>query len=189
MDKYNTYSDLELVAKLRKGDEAAYTEIYHRFKRRLYIFLWQRTHDKELVIDILHDVFLSIWEKRAQINYESSLSGYLFSAVRNRLLDAIAHEKVKKRYIDSFYDFVHVADLSADNLVRSKEMSTIIAKEISALPPKTRQVFELSRQSNLSRKEIALQLGISEQTVKSHMFSALKTLKLKLGSFILLLFL
>lgn len=189
MDKYNTYSDLELVAELRKGDQSAYTEIYHRFKIPLYTFLWRRTQDTELVTDILHDVFLAIWEKREQISYDISLSGYLFSAVRNKLLDIIAHNKVKQRYIDSFYDFIQITDISADDLVRSKEMSALIAKEISALPPKTREVFELSRISNLSRKEIALQLGVSEQTVKSHMFNALKTLKLRLGSFLFLFFL
>jgi len=189
LNKYGTYSDLELVTELQKGDQAAYTEIYHRFKIPLYTFLWHRTHDKELVTDILHDVFLTIWEKREQIRYDVSLSGYLFSAVRNNLLDIIAHEKVKQRYIDSFYDFMHTADSSADDLVRSKEMSQLIATEISTLPPKTREVFELSRQYNLSRKEIAQQLGISEQTVKSHMFNALKTLRLKLGSFLFLFFL
>lgn len=188
MDKFSTYSDLELVVELRKGDQSAYTEIYDRFKIPLYTFLWRRTQDKEVVTDILHDIFLAIWEKREQISYETSLSGYLFSAARNKLLDTIAHEKVKQRYIDSFYDFIHITDISADELVRSKEMSALIAKEISSLPPKTREVFELSRMANLSRKEIALQLGVSEQTVKSHMFNALKTLKLKLGSFLFLFF-
>lgn len=180
---------MELIAKLRESDQAAYTQIYHRLKLPLYAFLWKRTNDRELVTDILQDIFLAIWEKREQISYETSLSGYLFSAARNKLLDSIAHEKVKQRYIDSFYDFIHAADASADDLIRTKEMSSLIAKEISALPPKTREVFELSREYNLSRKEIAQQLGISEQTVKSHMFQALKTLKLKLGSFLFLFFL
>jgi len=188
LNKYGTFSDLELVTLLQNGDQRAYTEIYHRFKIPLYTFLWSRTQDKELVTDILHDVFLTIWEKHEQINCKTSLSGYLFSAARNKLLDRIAHEKVKQRYVNSFYSFIHASNLSADDLVRTKEMSSIIATEISALPPKTRKVFELSRQHNLSRKEIAQQLGISEQTVKSHLFNALKTLKLKLGSFLFLIF-
>lgn len=182
MNNYNTYSDLDLALLLKRGDKPAYTEIYHRYKKPLYSFLWKRTQDRELIIDILQDVFLSVWDKRENINFEKSLSGYLFSSVRNRLLDAIAHEKVQQRYIDSFYNFINLSEASADTLIRSKEMSAIIAKEISALPPRTREVFELSRHSNLSRREIALQLGISEQTVKSHMFNALKILKLKLGS-------
>lgn len=188
MEKYRRYSDLELVAQLRKGDQHAYTEIYNRFKIPLYTFLWKRVNDKEIVRDILHDVFLTIWEKRDSINYETSLSGYLFSAVRNKLLDLIVHEKVKQKYIDSFYSFINMTDVSTDHLVRSKELSARIAQEIAELPPKAREVFELSRVSNLSRKEIAEQLGISEQTVKSHMFNALKTLKLKLGPFVFLFF-
>ncbi len=188
MERYSTYSDLELVAKLRKGDSSAYTEIYNRFKVPLYTFLWNRTNDKELVRDILHDIFLTIWEKREHISYETSLSGYLFATVKNRLLDIIAHDKVKQKYIDSFYVFVNKADVSTDHLVRSKELSARIAKEIAGLPPKTREVFELSRVAHLNRKEIADQLGISEQTVKSHLFNALKTLKLKLGSLLFLFF-
>lgn len=189
MEQYREYSDLELVANLRNGDQYAYTEIYNRFRIPLYTFLWKRLNNKETVRDILQDVFLTVWEKRMQINYETSLSGYLFSAVRNKLLDLITHEKVKQKYIDSFYSFINMTDVSTDYLVRSKELSARIAKEIAELPPKTREVFELSRMSHLNRKEIANRLGISEQTVKSHMFNALKTLKLKLGPFLFLLFL
>lgn len=189
MKKYRKSSDLELTIKLKEGNHYAYTEIYNRFKLPLYSFLWKRLGDKDEVLDILHEVFLTIWEKRAEINYNSSLSGYLFSAVRNKLLDRIAHEKVKQRYIDSFYDFINNTHIPADHLVRSNELSYYIEKEIIKLPPKTREVFELSRKSNLSRKEIADKLGISENTVKSHMHQALKILKLKLGSFLFLLFL
>lgn len=189
METYNKYSDLELVSRLRDSDRFAYTEIYNRFKRPLYSFLWKRLGDKETVRDILHDVFLTIWEKRESISYETSLSGYLFSAVRNKLLDIVARDKVRQRYVDSFYIFINMEDISTDHLVRTKELSAHIEQEISKLPPKTREVFELSRISNLSRREIAEQLGVSEQTVKSHMFNALKTLRLKLGSFSFLLFL
>lgn len=189
MEKYSKHSDLDLIRRLREGDQSAYTEVYNRFKLPLYTFLWDRTQDREIVKDILHDVFLTIWEKRADINYERSLSGYLFTSAKNRLLDFIARDHVKQRYIDSFYSFVQGTENSTDYLVRSKELSERIAKEIASLPPKTREVFELSRESHLSRKEIAAQLGISEQTVKSHMFNALKALKLKLGSFLFLVFL
>lgn len=177
-----------MTIKLRKGDHYAYTEIYKRYKLPLYSYLWKRLGDKEEVLDILHEVFLKIWEKRVEIDYTSSLSGYLFSSVRNKLLDHITHTKVKQRYIDSFYDFVNESPISADHLVRSNELSSYIEKEINKLPPKTREVFELSRKSNLSRKEIAHKLGISENTVKSHMHQALKTLKLKLGSLLFLIF-
>lgn len=180
---------MDLLIKLREGSQSAYTEVYNRFKLPLYTFLWERTHDREIVRDILHDVFLTIWEKRADIQYETSLSGYLFSSVKNRLLDCIARDKVKQRYIDSFYSYINATENTTDHLIRTKELSTRIAEEIADLPPKTREVFELSRTSHLSRKEIASKLGVSEETVKSHMYQALKTLKLKLGHLLHFIFL
>lgn len=188
MKKYSEYSDKELVTMLQSGDQLAYTEIYDRFKTPLYRFLWQRIPEKEIIYDILHDLFLAVWEKRDQITYSSSLSGYLFTSVRNRLLDLIAHDKVKQKYIDSFYSFINLSEVSSDHLIRTKELSERIDQVIANLPPRTREVFELSRISNMSRKEIASKLDISEQTVKSHLFNALKTLKLELGGFLLLLF-
>lgn len=178
-----------LVAKLRSGDARAYTEIYDRYKAPLYAFLWKRLDDKEAVRDILQEVFLTIWEKRKQINYDTSLSGYLFTAVRNKLLDRIAHQKVQQKYIDSFHAFAQNTSISTDHLIRTKEINAHIDSVIAKLPPKTREVFELSRVQNFSRKEIAQHLDISEQTVKSHMFTALKTLKHKLNHFLSLLIL
>lgn len=189
MSNYKKYSDFELTVKLREGDMHAYTEIYNRFKKPLFAFLWKRLPNKEEVLDIIQDVFLNLWLKRAEISFKSSLSAYMFTSVRNRLLDRIAHENVKQKYIDSFKDFITAFDASTDFLVRSNEMSKKIKEELLKLPPRTREVFELSRLSHLTRKEIALKLNISEETVKNHIHKALRILRLTLKSFLIFIFL
>lgn len=180
MSDLNALSDNELVALLKEGDEQAFAEIYQRYKRLLYLFAFKRLGDREEVTDIVQDVFLSLWQNHAGIQITYTLNTYLHSAVRNKIADRLSRRQVSQRYIDSFEIFRAAFTETTDHLVRSKELEAIIEKEIAALPPKMRQVFELSRKTGYTRSQIAEELGLSEQTVKSHVQHALKLLKVSL---------
>jgi RNA polymerase sigma-70 factor (family 1) len=188
MADYSKYIDQELTEFLRNGDRMAYTEIYNRYDRLLYLFAYKRLGNREEVKDIVHEVFLSLWLNHEHVNLTYSLTTYLHSAVRNKIIDLIAHKQVSARYIETFKNFVESGCNTTDHLLRHHELSALIEKEIQALPKKMREVFDLSRKSNYSRKEIAEELGLSEQTVKSHMQHALKILKVKLGTLLVLVF-
>lgn len=186
MAGYSTYTDQELVALLKQGDKVAYTEIFERYKRLLHLFGFKRLGDREEVRDILQDIFISLWVNREDLHIASTLSTYLHTAVRNKVVDRIAHRQVTSRYVETFNAYQESGLNTTDHLLRHKELAAIIAREVEALPPKMRIVFEMSRNTNYTRKEIAEQLGISEETVKSRMHAALKILKVKLGSLIVL---
>jgi RNA polymerase sigma-70 factor (ECF subfamily) len=101
----------------------------------------------------------------------------------------VTHKKVQSRYIDSFQAYLdEVGNNDTDHRIRHNEMLGFIEAEIANLQPRMRIVFELSRKTNLTRKEIAAKLGLSEETVKSHMHHALKILKTKLGPLFPMLF-
>lgn len=180
--------DVDLTALLKSGDQAAYTEIYHRYKALLYSFAYKRLGEREEARDIIHELFLSLWAKRETIEINTTLLPYLYTSVRNRIMDRFAKQKVAERYINQFQEYIDAGESPADHLARERNMMELIEREIAALPPKMRRVFELSRNTNMSRKEIAQELNLSEETVKSHMHHALKTLKGKLGPLFLLLF-
>ncbi|MBL1407145.1 RNA polymerase sigma factor [Sphingobacterium faecale] len=182
-------SDLELVNGLRNGDTSSYTEIYERYSGPLYLFVLKRWEDRDGAKDLVHDFFLKLWEKREVLEISSNLTAYLYTAIRHAMLNQISREKVKTRYIDSFLSFLDTVEpKGTDYLMREREMQKIIEREIDGLHPRMREVFELSRKENLSRKEIAETLGISEETVKNHMHKALKTLKRNLGVLFIYLF-
>jgi len=189
MQPLKSYTDQELVVRLAGGDHSAYTEIYDRYNGHLYLFAYKRLRDREEARDIIHETFLSLWSNCQNLSLVKSLPAYLYTAVRNRIINNITHQKIATRYIDSFRDYIETADTNnTDHLVRHNELLEFIEKEIASLPPKMRLVFELSRKTNLTRKEIAEELQISEETVKSHMHSALRILKVKLGPLFFLLF-
>lgn len=188
MAAYSEIADVELVALLKQGDKEAYAEIYNRFKGILYIHAYRLLQDKEEAKDTVHEIFARLWTKREQLQLTIGLSAYLYAAVRNRIFDLIARKKVESEYLSSLQAFIRQDDFITDHLVREKELVAMIEREIAALPPKMREVFELSRKANLTHRQIAEQLDISEQTVKKQVNNALKTLRLKLGVFTYLLF-
>ncbi|WP_316749961.1 RNA polymerase sigma-70 factor [Pedobacter gandavensis] len=188
MTPYTTLADTDLVAHLKDGDKAAFTEIYNRYKGLLYIHAYQKLRNQSEADDVVHELFAVLWTKRTELILRTHLSGYLYQSVRNRILDLISHKKVASEYMLSLQYFIDRNEVETDHLVRANELSARIEREISALPPKMKAVFELSRKANLSHKEIAEKLELSESTVKKHVNNALKILRGKFGILIYLLY-
>src|ERR1700761_9287535 len=151
----NQLPDNELLSLLSEGNARAYTEIYERYNGLLYIFAYKRLNDREEAKDIIHELFLALWTNRESLPRTTTLPAYLYTAVRNRIINTVTHQKIATRYIDSFQDYIQLSNNSTDHLVRHNELQQFIEKQIAELPPKTRVVFEMSRKTNLSRKEIA----------------------------------
>lgn len=188
MRDYNNFTDQELIILLKNGNHSAYTEIYHRYKQLLYTHAYQRLRNEQEVDDIIHELFTALWIKRETLVFKTNLAGYLYTAVRNRILDYIAHQKVQSNYISSFATFIKQSENITDFLLREKQLKVLIDKEIAALPTKMREVFELSRKENLSHEEISIRLGITKKTVKSQVNNALKILRTKLSLVVWLYF-
>jgi RNA polymerase sigma-70 factor (ECF subfamily) len=94
---------------------------------------------------------------------------------------------VRTHYINSLQDFIDQGVYITDEQIREKELSAQIEKEILCLPQKMREVFELSRNTDMSYKKIGQQLHISDKTVKKQVGNAVKILRLKLGTAIFLI--
>ncbi len=137
--------------------------------------------DKEEARDVVQEIFISLWENRTKIFVKSNFAGFLYTIIRNRIFDKLSHKKVEFKYLESMKQFKSIEEEGTDDLLRTRQLQTIIEKEISFLPDKMREIFELSRKQHLSHKEIAQQLDVSEKTVKNQVNNALKILRTKLG--------
>jgi RNA polymerase sigma-70 factor (ECF subfamily) len=178
---YNSLADIELADLLKSDDTSAFTELYSRYKGLLYIYACKITRDDDIAEDMVQELFINVWDKRKSINFSSSISSYLYATVRYKFFDLVDKQKVRTDYVQAFQLFLDKGEYLTDNYILEKELSATIEKEISNLPSKMREVFLLSRKENLSNKEIAQRLDISEKTVKNQISTALKTLKTKLG--------
>lgn len=187
MDFYNKLSDADLSVLLKENDERAFTEIYERYHSLLYIYAQKKLHNKLEAQDIVQDVLVTLWNKRLDFSLKVSLASFLFTAVRNKALDVFAHRQVEEKYIVSLQGFI-ASNVSSDFLVRENDLKAMIEKEIQALPPRMREVFELSRKERLTNKEIAQLLDISQHTVDTQIKRALNVLRKRLGFFLWLIY-
>ncbi len=187
--EYSPLSDIELASLLQSGDHTAYKYIYQRYYRVLFVHAYKRLRDQEQSKDIIQEVFTKLWDKREAFVLASSLAGFLFTAVNNKIVDYFLHKEVQAKYFAAFGEFLDVETQKTDYLVRENQLMALIEQEIQQLPPKMREVFELSRKSNLSHKEIADRLAISEKTVDRQISNALFRLKTKLGLIVFIVFL
>jgi RNA polymerase sigma-70 factor (family 1) len=188
MSAYSLYSDQELTTLLKEGDPVALKEIHARYNAMLYAHAYKRYPYREEVRDILQDLFIYLWDNRDALVFNTGLPAYLYAAVRNRLLSLYRKQKTRGIYAASLQSYIDQGENQTDDNYQEKELLEIINKEIAALPPQMRLIFELSRNQELTHNEIAEKLNLSPHTVRTQVRSALRILRLKLGANIFLLF-
>lgn len=187
MTVYSELSDQELITRLRTDDEGlAFEEIFNRYQPLLLSFTYKKVNDRDKAKDILQDIFIQLWNNRAELKI-LTLSSYLYTMALNKIRDLYKHQVIHDEHISKLQQLISESSGDADHRVREKDISRLIDMEIAALPEKMRQVFLLRRKAFLTNREISEKLGISEQTVETHMKRALKTLKSRLGPAIFLL--
>ncbi|WP_316817126.1 RNA polymerase sigma-70 factor [Pedobacter nyackensis] len=175
--------DDELFLLFKAGERRAYEQIYNRYWAIMYVYARKIMADEDDAQDIVQEVFTYLWNKGPELVIKSSLSVYLYTSVRYRIFDLLDHRKVRTDYKAYLQQFIEEGVYITDEELRLKELVAVVEKEISLLPPKMREMFELSRNEGLSHKEIADQLGVSDLTVKKQVSNAVKILKGKLKLF------
>lgn len=188
MTDYSTYSDQELFLALKHGETSAFTSIYERYFGLLYRHAYQMLRDKVQTEDVLQDVFQMLLEKNAELELQHSLKAFLYASTRFRILKQFRHNKVVENYLLTVSDLHNEVTHSVDLYMEEKELARRIEEGLSKLPPKMRQVFELSRIDEMSYGEIATTLNISEHTVRKQMSNALKIMRSSFKSSFILFF-
>ena len=188
MNKNLDISDHEMLSLIKEGDRNAFKSIYEKYWQLLYVAACKILKDEDEAKDVVQEVFISLLSKGSSLDIKGSVSSYLYTAVRYKVLDFISRKKVRTDYLGSLNDYVSAGNYATDRALIEKEINAEVEKEIQNLPPKMKEVFELSRKSDLSHKEIAETLNISDKTVKKQISNAIKLLKPKFGNYYMFIF-
>jgi len=181
---YKQYEETLLLALIKEGDELAFQEIYNRYWENLFRYVYNRMHVREGSEEIVQEVFLALWNHRHSVHI-TSLSAYLFTASKHKLLNHMRSSKVKKTYAQEYATFIeHYIDNSNEDWQNLNDLEHAVEESLSSLPKKSQTIFRLSRQQHLSISRIADQLQISTKTVENHLSLALKHLRTTLGEFL-----
>lgn len=188
MPRYSPYTDEELVCFISADDEAAFTELYNRYSGILYLHARKRMADRDAAMDLIHDIFASLWNNRHTIVLEGKCSSYLYTALRYKIINF----EVGRKRLSLWDEMPDEMDTrpgqpAPDQLAIAKDLEMLIEAEAERLPKKMREVFRMSRWQQLSHQEIAEELDLSPATVKKQVNNALKVLRLKFNHFLIIL--
>jgi len=184
--------DAGLAVRVRAGDPAAFEALFHRYYHPLFAFAERYVRSPEVAEDVTVDVFVRIWERRAEWKLRGSPRGYLYAAVRNEALVHLRRRRmVESAHADAARDERHpgmgAPAAPADAQVQANELAEAADRAILQLPERTQEAYVLHRKHGLSYAEVAATMEISVRTVEVHISRAFKALRTHLGAFLSLL--
>lgn len=178
-------NDIVLMERLARGEEDALNEIYLFYWQDLFMSAYNVLKDKAACEDIVQDLFLQLWQKRTTLQINTSLRAYLYTAVRYTVFRHIRTGNVRGVLFEDIDE--RIAANTAEQLIEQKEIYTQVARAVALLPEKCREVYKLSREEELTHKEIASRLNISTKTVENQLTIALKRVRSSLNAILLAL--
>ncbi len=176
----NQTDEMVLFDLVKEGDEKAFETLFRSYYGNLCHFCSKITGSNEAAEEIVQDFFVKLWDKKHQINIDTSVKSYLFRSVKNLCLNFIKHNNIKEKFAKHAEVW---NETTFDNNFVEVDLAEKIEESINSLPEKRREIFRLSREEGLKYKEIAEKLNLSIKTVEAQMGLAIKTLREKLKDY------
>jgi len=168
MSTSHPYNEVDLLFQVARGDEAAFSQLFLHWHQLLAGYVLRITESRELTEEIVQDVFLKIWMSRESLTEINNFKHYLLVVSRNQAFDVLKKQLKEKLHKRDWEKNNKSTQLLTDNDSEKNNLS-LIDKAIDSLPPRRKEVYLLSRHQRLTYKEIAEQLGISRESVKTHL--------------------
>jgi RNA polymerase sigma-70 factor (ECF subfamily) len=184
----SVHNERELLRQLASGHEGAFQTLFQTYFDRLYAAAFTYTKVHEQAEDIVQQVFLTLWEKRAALPSIDSLEDYLFIIARNLILGQFRRQITHRKHLTYLRELFEMPGSSPEELLISRQQWGLLEEAVRRLPPKQQEAYRLSREKGLSYEEIAQQMHISRDTVKEHISKALKSIRLFLDGYALHLY-
>lgn len=186
VNAHSDHTDEELFARIEQGDEEAFTQVYNKYHKLLYVLSYRYLMNAEMAEDAVQHVFTRLWEFRSELRVGVSLKNYLFTMTKNHILNIIRNEN---NALAKNYEMAQAAPGIDDNLIENlekKELMSLFYKALDKLPPQKRDICLMKVRDELTNQEIADKLKLSINTIKTHYSDALKLLRVSLGKMLII---
>lgn len=179
----NAKSNTELLQLLKQGDKVAFYNIYERYCKRLYGFIYRYIKQEEDTDEIVQEVFIKIWEARNKIDIYASFESFLFTIAYNTTISLLRKKLTEQKYLEHLKTITLIQNSpDVTDEIYFKELDQQIKDLLNEISPRQKEIFLLSREEGLTHNEIAEKLGISLNTVKKHISNTLSFLKSKIDT-------
>ncbi|MCL2416713.1 MAG: RNA polymerase sigma-70 factor [Bacteroidales bacterium] len=173
-------TDKELFSAISEGNHEAFRKFFDSYKKRIYGFLYSKLHSHEVVEELLQVVFVKTWENRATINPNLSPDAYVLKIAKNSALNFLRQKAYKLLLEKQLIEKINIAEDGETSFV-DEDLKRHIDDLVAHIPERRREIFKLRYEKELSYKEIAEKLSISESTVNTQISLALNYLRKQLG--------
>lgn len=167
----------DCLADIAKGDQDAFSQFFHAFKNRIYSFSYSFTRSAEVAEEITQDVFIKVWTNRESLTTIENVDAWLGTITRNLCFNYLKKRALEKKIASTLLKTQTHTEQNVEQYLSYKERVSQVAEALDQLSPQQRLIFRLNRDKGLKNEEIAHQLNISPNTVKTHMVSALRKIR------------
>lgn len=187
----NSTEEQYFIQQIKDGNSDIFKEVYRFYYNPLCLFAYKYIDDKDEVEDIVQETMVYVWENRKKSTIEN-IKTYLFTAVKHACLNRLNHIKVVNRHKEQTALEIKLLELEHDDsflIEEQKERQLLVEEMLASLPEQRQRIMRLRYIDGLSAKEIAEQTDISQRTVETHIYKAVKSLASAFGNKALLLLL
>lgn len=183
------------MEEIKYRDSELFARLFEQYKEPFARFAYSFVRDMVVAESLFVDALVDYWQRRDQLPENTNIPSYILTAVRNKALNYMRHQRVKqsaeekilsKAQSDLEFRISSLESFTIEQLFVD-EIGDIVRKSIAQMPEQTRRIFEMSRFENKRNAEIAEQLGISIKTVEFHITKMLKVLRENLKDYMLCL--
>jgi RNA polymerase sigma-70 factor (ECF subfamily) len=166
-----------LILGLQKGSIPSFERIFSLYHKCIYNFCLHLFQSSDEAQETVQKVFIALWEQRVHVDENKDLASYLFTIARYMVYQDFRHQVYKKAAFDHFNDKSNYSNECTKDEILFNELLTFFESLIERLPERQREIFKLNRFTDLTYKQIAEQLNITENTVDTQIRRALKFIK------------
>lgn len=171
------HSETELLELIASGDDSAFAELFSRYRDRVYTISFKLARSNIIAEEIVQDVFLKIWQKRAELKKIENFNAYLFIVTRNYAYNVLKDSAPNHNCVILSEEDQTLVINDASDLLMGKEYSLLLQNAIDRLPNQQKQVYSLIKDRGFKREEVARELQIQPETVKFHLAQAMKNIR------------
>lgn len=168
----------DLLIRVSCGDEKAYKQLYEHYSTAIYRVAHRYLHSADLAEDVVQEIFLAIWHKRADFREVRTLESYLFFMTKNLCL-----KYIKDLAKQSAANLTFAEGMNTDNIDTTAQYQELLENALQQLPPQQKRVIELAKIQGMSHEKVAGILNLSASTVNNHLTAALKSIRLRLQQY------
>ena len=168
MSENRSYSEAELLLHISRGDETAFRQLYDEYSSKLFLYVSALTRRKDLSEDLVQNIFLKLWHRRATLTSINDFSAYLFRMAKNDVITAIRQSALEHAMLQNGLPAAAPEQLPDDQL-QAAQLRDAWEKAIQQLPPQQQKIYILQKQYGWKINDIAQLLNLSTLTVKRHL--------------------